>query len=172
MTTIVFIDDEPNILNAINRMLRNCGWKLLIFTSPEEALQELKLLKNVNIVVSDYRMPNMDGITLLNSVKSLHPKALRIILSGHADLRSVLEAINQTEIYRFITKPWIDEELVITLKNAVAHQFLVDENIKLSHMVRQQQDKIHNQLKELKRLESDSPGITHVDLNEDGYLAL
>jgi two-component system, probable response regulator PhcQ len=172
MTTIAFIDDELNVLNAITRMLRKSGWKLLVFTSPEEAIQELKFVEDLNIVVSDYRMPGMDGVTLLNTIKSFHPKALRIILSGHADLQTVLLAVNQAEIYRFITKPWVDEELLITLQKAVEHQSLLDENLKLSQVVRQQQNRIQHQLTELKRLEVDSPGITHVDLTEDGYIDL
>ena len=172
MTTIAFIDDEQNVLNAITRMLRNSGWQLVIFTSPIEALHELKLLNDVNIIVSDYRMPGMDGVELLNATKNIHPRALRMILSGHADLQTVLQAVNQAEIYRFITKPWNDEELFITLKNAVEHQSLMEENLKLSQMVRSQQNKIHNQLNELKRLESESPGITQVDLNADGYIDL
>ncbi len=172
MTTIAFIDDELNVLNAITRMLRNCGWKILVFTSPEQAIHELKLIADLSIIVSDYRMPGMDGVTLLNSIKHFHPTALRIILSGHADLQTVLLAVNQTEIYRFITKPWVDEELLITLQKAVEHQSLLEENLRLSQMVRQQQNKINHQLSELKRLESDSPGITQVDLTEDGYIDL
>jgi two-component system, probable response regulator PhcQ len=172
MTTIAFIDDEQYILNAITRLLRNSGWKLLTFTSPEEAIQELKSVNDLSIVVSDYRMAEMDGVSLLNTIKQQHPKVLRIILSGHADLKAILQAINQAEIYRFITKPWVDEELFMTLKNAIAHQALMDENQKLSEMVRQQKDKILHQLNELKRLESDSPGITHVELDEDGYIDL
>ncbi len=172
MTTIAFVDDELNVLNAITRMLRKSGWELLVFTSPEEAIKELKSIKNLNIVVSDYRMPGMDGVNLLNSIKIFHPKALRIILSGHADLQTVLHAVNQAEIYRFITKPWVDEELLVTLQKAVEHQSLLDANMKLSQMVRQQQNKIQYQLTELKRLEVDSPGITHVDLTEDGCIDL
>ena len=172
MTTIAFIDDELNVLNAITRMLRKSGWNLLVFTSPEEAIRELKFIENLNVVVSDYRMPGMDGITLLNAIKIFHPKALRLILSGHADLQTVLLAVNQAEIYRFITKPWADEELLVTLQKAVEHQSLLDENQKLSQVVRQQQNKIQYQLNELKRLEIDSPGITHVDLTEDGCIDL
>ena len=172
MTTIAFIDDEPNILNAISRMLRKSGWEIIVFTSPIDALHELKVMRDINIVVSDYRMPEMDGVTLLNSIKIIHPKALRILLSGQVDLQSVLLAVNQAEIYRFITKPWLDEELLITLKNAIEHQSLMEENSKLLATVKHQQNRIGFQLNELKRLELESPGITHVDLNEDGYIDL
>ena len=115
MTTIAFIDDEINILNAIKRLLRNTGWSVLTFTSSEMAIGELGARDDINIIVSDYHMIGMSGVELLNTFKKYTPNALRILLSGQADLQAVTLAINEAEIYRFITKPWIDEEFLITL---------------------------------------------------------
>lgn len=170
MTTIAFIDDEINILNSIKRLLRHQGWEILTFTSPEVAVEELSVRQDIEIIVSDYRMPVMDGVEVLNILKKNCPKALRMVLSGHADLQGVLLAVNQAEIYRFITKPWVDEEFIVTLEKAVQYQNLMQENIRLSEMVRLQQGRITRQQNELRRLESESPGITKVDWDEDGSI--
>lgn len=172
MTTIAFIDDEVNILNSIQRLLRKQDWELLAFSSPEEAIIELDKRRDVDIIVSDYRMPNMNGVEVLNILKHISPGALRIILSGQADLNGVLAAINQAEIYRFITKPWIDGDFIITLEKAVQYHALVQENLRLLHTVKQQQQRINEQLSELKRLERETPGITQVKLDEEGAIDL
>ena len=170
MTTLAFIDDEVNILYSIKRLLRKKDWTLLTFASPEEALADLKGRADVDIIVSDYRMPVMNGVEMLRILKQECPNALRIILSGHADLQGILLAVNQAEIYRFITKPWIDEDFIVTLENAIQYQALAQENLRLSLMVRQQQGRINKQLSELKRLERESPGITHVSWSDDGSI--
>lgn len=170
MTTLAFVDDEINILYSIKRLLRKKEWTLLTFVTPEEALAELKGRSDIDIIVSDYRMPGMNGVEMLKLMKHDCPDALRIILSGHADLQGILEAVNQAEIYRFITKPWIDEDFIITLENAIQYHALAQENLRLSLMVRQQQGRINKQLSELKRLESESPGITKVQWDDDGRI--
>lgn len=170
MTTLAFVDDEVNILYSIKRLLRKKDWTLLTFVSPEEALIELKGRTDIDIIVSDYRMPGMNGVEMLKLMKHDCPDALRIILSGHADLQGILEAVNQAEIYRFITKPWIDEDFIITLENAIQYHALAQENLRLSLMVRQQQGRINKQLSELKRLEQESPGITQVTWDNDGSI--
>ena len=164
--------DEINILNSIKRMLRNSGWDMLTFSSPTLALEEIRARDSINIIVSDYRMPEMDGIFLLNQAKILQPHALRILLSGQTDMVALLQAVNEAEIYRFITKPWSDDELRMTLKNALQHQALQEENIFLSNTVRQQTQRIHRQQKTLEYLERESPGITQLLLDEDGSIDL
>jgi two-component system, probable response regulator PhcQ len=170
MTTLAFIDDEVNILYAIKRLLRKKDWNLLTYVSPEEAIFDLKGRNDVNIIISDYRMPIMDGVEMLRILKQACPNALRMILSGHADLQGILMAINHAEIYRFITKPWIDEDFTITLEKAIQFHELSQENLRLSLMVREQQERINKQLSELKRLEKESPGITQVSWSEDGSI--
>ncbi len=170
MTTIAFIDDETYILNAINRLLRAKDWKILTYSSPEQAIAELRFKTDVNVIVSDYRMLGMNGVEVLSELKEICPNAIRILLSGQADLNSVLQAINQAEIYRFITKPWIDEDFVFTLCTAIDFQKLTQENMKLSQIVRNQKTTIDNHLRELNRLERESPGLTKVSWNEDGCI--
>jgi two-component system, probable response regulator PhcQ len=170
MTTLAFIDDEVNILHAIKRLLRKKEWTLLTYSAPEEALADLRGRNDVDIIISDYRMPVMNGVEMLHLLKQDCPNALRMILSGHADLQGILMAINQAEIYRFITKPWIDEDFIITLEKAIQYHALTQENLRLSLMVRQQQGRINKQLNELRRLEHDSPGITKVTWSDDGSI--
>lgn len=170
MTTLAFIDDEVNILYAITRLLRKKEWELLTYSSPQEALANLSGRNDVDIIISDYRMPGMNGVEMLNLLKQDCPSALRMILSGHADLQGILMAINQAEIYRFITKPWIDEDFIITLEKAIQFHTLTQENLRLSLMVRQQQGQINKQINELRRLERYNPGITKVRWGEDGSI--
>ena len=170
MTTLAFIDDEVNILHAIKRLLRKKDWNLLTYSSPEEALADLSGRIDIDIIISDYRMPVMNGVEMLHLLKQDCPNALRMILSGQADLQGILMAINQAEIYRFITKPWIDEDFIITLEKAIQYHALTQENLRLSLMVRQQQGQLNRQSVELRRLERDSPGITKITWSEDGSI--
>lgn len=117
-TTILFVDDEPIVLEALKRVFQRDGYRLLFCSSAHEALGILE--KNeVQIVVSDYRMPGMSGGELMQEVSEKWPDTVRIILSGFADISSVVSAINGGEIYKFISKPWQNEELKEVISNAV-----------------------------------------------------
>ena len=118
--TVLLVDDEPNILSALRRVLRRDGYEILTAQSGEEAL-EILAHQTVMVILSDQRMPNMTGTEFLSRVKILHPRTVRIILSGYADLNSITEAINKGEIYKFRTKPWDDEELRNDVREAFIH---------------------------------------------------
>ena len=107
---LLLLDDEPNILRALVRLLRRDGYRILMASSPEEAFV-LLAEHPVQVVVSDQRMPTMTGTEFFVRVKALYPQTIRLILSGYTDLKSVTDAINHGAIYRFLTKPWNDEEL-------------------------------------------------------------
>lgn len=171
MTTIALVDDELNVLKSLKRCLGRQGWTLLDFTSPQEALQELDG-KNIDLVLSDYRMPGMTGVEFLSEFKALHPEAVRLVLSGQTDLSGLMNAINAAEIFRFILKPWNDDELVITLKQALEYNRLQRENRELADLVRTQKRELMAQMNELQRLEKESPGITQVNWSEDGSIDL
>ncbi|TVP54615.1 MAG: response regulator [Halomonadaceae bacterium] len=166
---IALVDDEPYILAALQRLLRPTGWTLMCFESPQAALAGLDG-HSPNIILSDYRMPGMDGVTFLDRCRQAHPDALRMILSGQAELSAVLKAINTSQVYRFILKPWSDQELLDTLRNALEHQGLQQENRELAETVRQQNQQLAAQEKALARLEQDSPGITRVERDENGFI--
>ncbi|MBA5638717.1 EAL domain-containing protein [Duganella sp. LX20W] len=121
--TLLILDDEPNIVRALARALRPDGYKLLLATSAAEALQ-LLAVNEVQVVLSDQRMPEMSGTEFLAKVKDLYPETIRLILSGYADLESVIDAINRGAIYRFFTKPWEDEPLRRCIAEAFRQQQL------------------------------------------------
>jgi EAL domain-containing protein (putative c-di-GMP-specific phosphodiesterase class I)/ActR/RegA family two-component response regulator len=125
--TILLVDDEENILNALTRLLRREGYKILQCTSAMRAFEVLALNK-VQVIVSDQRMPEMSGTEFLSQVKAMYPDTIRIVLSGYTDLKSVTEAINKGAIYKFMTKPWQEDELRQAIKNAfLQHQQQVND---------------------------------------------
>lgn len=108
--TLLLVDDDKNILIALNRLLRNEGYHILSTTSPIEAL-ELLATHQVGVIMSDARMVEMSGTELLRSVKGLYPNIVRIMLSGYNELESITSAINEGAIYKFLTKPWDENQL-------------------------------------------------------------
>jgi diguanylate cyclase (GGDEF)-like protein len=122
--TLLLLDDEPNIIRSLNRALRLDGYKILAATSAADALK-LLAMNPVQVVLSDHRMPEMTGIEFLSRVKDLYPDTVRIILSGYADLDSVIDAINRGAVYRYFTKPWDDEQLRDCVQQAFRHQQLL-----------------------------------------------
>lgn len=178
MASLLVVDDEPNVLNALRRMCLNRTMlpaipdpSVTTFTSPLEAIDYLRD-HPVDIVVSDFRMPEMDGATFLTRVKDLRPDAARIILSACADIDGIARAINDAGIFRFVTKPWSDQELKAAIVDVLAYRNLQLENRRLANEVRKQRSTISRQQIELERLERESPGITHVRWSEDGGVLL
>jgi diguanylate cyclase (GGDEF)-like protein len=108
--TLLLLDDEENILRALQRLLRRDGYNILIAKTPREAFT-LLAENDVHVIVSDQRMPEMSGTEFFSSVKQMYPNTVRLVLSGYTDLKSVTDAINHGAIYKFLTKPWDDEEL-------------------------------------------------------------
>jgi len=115
--TLLLVDDEANILNALTRALRQDGYRILTAICAEDALDILGR-EQVHVILSDQRMTGMTGTELLSKVKDMHPDTVRIVLSGFTDLDVVTEAINQGAIYKFLTKPWNDEELRLQIQHA------------------------------------------------------
>lgn len=115
---ILFVDDESFILNTIKRQFRNSEYELLFANGGEEALQILKE-NRISVIVSDMRMPEMDGARFLELSQEICPYCIKMVLSGHAEIDTVLSSINRGNIWRFITKPWEKEELKIAIDNAI-----------------------------------------------------
>lgn len=114
---LLIVDDEENILRALMRVFRREGYRILTATSGEAGLEMLRE-HPVNVVLSDMRMPHMNGVEFLNKVKEMYPDTIRIVLSGYTDLDSVTEAINRGAIYKFLSKPWDDELLRENIRKA------------------------------------------------------
>ena len=118
--TLLLVDDEPNILRALARTLRRDGYRILTAAGAADAFDVLAQ-NEVQVILSDQRMPGMCGTEFLSEVKSLYPQTVRLVLSGYTDLESVTEAINRGAIYRFLTKPWEDEPLRAHVQEAFQH---------------------------------------------------
>lgn len=177
---ILLVDDEPGILRALRRLLMvtPCVYdgieyplQLEAFTAPEAALEYARL-HHVDLVLSDYRMPGMDGVQLLKAIRAIQPNAARLILSGYADLNALIGAINEAQIYRFLSKPWNDYELVSSLAQALGYRDLMLENQRLADRVRVTEGNLSRQDAELRRLEEEEPGITRVNWGPDGSVIL
>jgi len=115
--TLLLVDDEPNILAALKRLFRRRGYAVLTAESGRAGL-ELLATHPVEVVISDGRMPEMTGAEFLGKVRELHPETVRIVLSGYTDLKAVTSAVNRGELFRFLTKPWDDAELLETVRDA------------------------------------------------------
>jgi diguanylate cyclase (GGDEF)-like protein len=122
--TVLIVDDEANVLSALRRLLRRDGYRIITAGSAREGL-ELLATHSVQVVLSDQRMPGMNGTEFLSRVKELHPQTIRIILSGYTELESVIDAINRGAIYRFFTKPWNDDALRGDIHAAFHHHALI-----------------------------------------------
>ena len=125
--TLLLVDDEENIVAALRRLLRAEGWKVLSATSAEQALHQLAR-HEVDVVLSDQRMPGMTGVELLRRAKELYPETIRLVLSGYTELQSITDAINEGAIYKFLAKPWDDEQLRAHLREAFALKDMTDQN--------------------------------------------
>lgn len=117
-STLLFVDDEPFVLETLNRLFQSEGYNLRFADSAAHAL-ELLQKEPVQLIVSDFRMPGMNGGELLKAVSEQWPDTVRIILSAYADVTSVVTAINDGQIYKFISKPWSNEELRVIIREGV-----------------------------------------------------
>ena len=115
--TLLIVDDEPNILASLSRLLRRESFQVLTANSPSEAFEYLAK-HPIQVILSDQRMPEMSGTEFFARVKQLHPDTIRIVLTGYTDLESVTGAINRGAIYKFLTKPWDDDQLREQIRDA------------------------------------------------------
>lgn len=115
--TLLLVDDEPHVLSAIARGLRSLGYHILTAPDADSAL-ELLAGHEVGVILSDHRMPGMTGVELLSRVKTMYPRTVRMVLSGHADMGTVTDAIKLGAVYKYLTKPWDDAELSAIVQEA------------------------------------------------------
>ncbi len=162
--TILFVDDEPLVTEALKRALRKEPYRVL---SAQSAAQGLEILARqaIDVVISDEMMPGMLGSEFLALVCRDHPETVRIILTGHANLQSAIRAINEGQVYRFLTKPCNEMELVVTLRQAIQHKELMAKSRQLLQTAKHQ----HAILEDLEKMH---PGITNVDWDQRGVIVL
>jgi diguanylate cyclase (GGDEF)-like protein/PAS domain S-box-containing protein len=132
--TLLLVDDEENILSSLKRLLRRDGYHIVTANSAAEGLQRLAE-HEVDVIISDQRMPGMTGVEFLRRAKVVYPDTIRMVLSGYTELQSIIDAVNEGAIYKFLTKPWDDERLREHVAEAFRQKDLGDENRRLSRQV-------------------------------------
>jgi response regulator RpfG family c-di-GMP phosphodiesterase len=134
---LLLVDDEPSVLSALRRLFRMQGYRVMQATSGAEGLAVLRETP-ADLVISDMRMPAMDGARFLEQVRQGWPDAARILLTGYADISSTIAAINRGEIHRYIAKPWDDQDLLLIVRDALQRRSLERQNAELLELTRQQ----------------------------------
>jgi FixJ family two-component response regulator len=137
--TVLCVDDEPNILNSLRRLLRREGYRLFTASSGKTGLNILKE-HQVNLVISDQRMPEMNGTEFLARVKEEHPDVFCIILTGYTDIDSITDSINKGNVYKFFMKPWNDQNLKLEIRQALDQYDLIQDNRKLHETILEQNE--------------------------------
>lgn len=140
--TVLFVDDEENILSSIRRLFMDEDFEVLTASSGEEGLKVLGTRNDVALIVSDQRMPGMSGAEFLAKAREIVPDALRMVLTGYADINAAVSAINEGGACRYMSKPWNDNEFIQAVKDALQRQRLLEENRQLNAIVQQQNEEL------------------------------
>ena len=139
--TILCVDDEPNILSSLRRLFRGKDFEVRTAESGRAGLALLDS-QSADVVISDMRMPEMDGTQFLEQVRMRWPDTVRLLLTGQSDISSVIDAINRSEIHRYISKPWDDDEIVLTVRQALELKRLEQEKRRLELLTSQQNEQL------------------------------
>ena len=140
--TVLFVDDEENILKALQRLTMDEEFDTEIANSGDAGLQKLTTLSNVALIVSDQRMPGMNGAEFLHQSQQLAPEAIRMLLTGYSDISAAADAINKGGASRYLNKPWNDDDLLQTLKAAIETWKLSNDNKRLQAIVQAQNEEM------------------------------
>jgi DNA-binding NtrC family response regulator len=145
--SVVIVDDEEMVITSLRAFLQlETEYQVHCFTEPEEAAKFLET-NTVDICVSDYLMPRMNGIQFLSRAKQLQPEASRVLLTGHADKQSAIAAINQVALFQYVEKPWDNAQLLLVIQSGVERaQLFRTLREKVSEL-----DTAHSSLKEVQR---------------------
>ena len=146
---IAIVDDEEMVLTSLRSfLLLETEYEVLTYNGPEKALEEVRR-QPIDLVISDYLMPGMNGIQFLLEVKKMHPFATRILLTGYADKENAIKAINEVGLYQYVEKPWENEDLKLVIQNGLERRFLMEkleEKIKEVQNVQQNLQEIQAQI--------------------------
>jgi len=175
MRRVMLVDDEPHVLSALRRLLARSlpqqDVRVELYLDPLQALARTRHAR-FDVVVSDYRMPAMDGVKLLSRLREIQPDTVRIILSASTDFDAVQAAVNEADIFKYLVKPWTDEALLLALSEAFARHDHAAETHRLAQAHKQGQGKLSPEEAERQRLEALEPGITRVRWDTDGSVLL
>ncbi|MEE4352115.1 MAG: HD domain-containing phosphohydrolase [Desulfatiglans sp.] len=137
--SILLVDDEESITKSLRRLFRREGYNIATASSGQEGLDLLqKVDKPISLIISDQRMPGMNGAEFLEKAKGIHPHSIRFLLTGYSDMDAIVDAINRGEINRYITKPWNDNDLVLQVQQALEQYELAAENRRLTELTKKQ----------------------------------
>lgn len=139
--TVLFVDDEANVLSSLKRLFRPVGYRIFTAESGTQGL-EIMARETVDVVVSDMRMPEMNGAQFLQQVYAKWPETMRILLTGYAEIGATIDAINKGHIYRYISKPWEDNDILLAIKQALRQKQLEKENRGLEELTRKQNEEL------------------------------
>lgn len=164
--TILLVDDECNILNALSRLLRGQDRQIFTAETTAQAWESLKEARGVDLIISDNRLPDISGIDFLVKVRQLYPDTIRILITGYPGLDSAIEAINKGQVYRYIPKPWENEELKLIVKQALNYYDVLRDNRALLRIARQQAElltKVQKRYPQISDTEFDRSGLYIID---------
>jgi response regulator RpfG family c-di-GMP phosphodiesterase len=139
---ILCVDDEPNILSSLRRLFRTCGYEVFTAESGIAGLKILETEQPIDLVISDMRMPEMHGARFLELVRASWPETMRLLLTGYADIGSILDSINRGEIYRYITKPWDETDIVLVVRHALERKAIEQERQRLETLTQWQNEEL------------------------------
>ena len=145
---VLFVDDEENVLRALNRLFIDEPIEIHTAGSGKEGLEVLKS-REIAVIVSDQRMPEMDGAQFLEKAREMSPDSVRIVLTGYADISAAIDAINKGGAYRYIAKPWNNDDLLLTVRGAIQRYRLVKENKYLTELTIKQNEELQKWSTEL-----------------------
>ena len=174
MYRILLVDDEMHVLAALKRELRagfGDALKVETINEPGLAVQRAREV-SFDLVISDFRMPGMDGVQFLHALRAIQPHALRFMLSASSEVTTVMSALNDVEVTRFIAKPWASDELVQQVREALERASTMRDQRELADAMRLQRGEASAADLELKRLEQLEPGLTHVDWGPNGEVLM
>ena len=150
--SILLVDDEVSITKALQRLFRKEGYHILTASSGQEGLELLeKAEKSVSLIISDQRMPEMNGAQFLEKAKEIFPDAIRFLLTGYSDMDAIVDAVNKGEIHRYLTKPWNDDDLLLQVRQGLEQHELVLENRRLLVLTNKQNKELNELNKDLEK---------------------
>ena len=161
---ILIVDDEASVRSALRRSLRKEPYRISLAESGAEALQLMRD-DRPDLLITDHLMPQMTGLDLLKRVRLMFPDVARIVLTGQAEMDTVIAAINDGEVYRFLRKPWDEIELKLAIHLALEQQRTEKENRHLLELLRRQADVIRN-------LEQKHPGVSSIKRDDSGAILI
>lgn len=174
MDRILLVDDDPHVLHALSRALRPHLPQDLMLEMQHDPFRACQRLREqcFAVVMSDFRMPGMNGIELLREARTRQPLATRMILSASSDVSIIMQALNDVEVFRYLAKPWDLAQLAMQLHAALAHHRALHTQQGLADAMRVLTGHLSPQAAELRRLEAEEPGITQVDWGPMGEVLM